>query len=125
MSPACPKPLPHSGVVKERRAALAATDRRQRKLCRLRSGGRCEVVTETARPEASALLVDRCKQKATMNHHLIGGRGARNVGVSILATHRIDVCRFHHDWIHAALLQPTNEDDKHDALTVRFALVRL
>lgn len=118
-----PKPKPRALVKAQRKSELDAIDRRERKLCKLRSGGRCEVVIVTPKPETSTLRVDRCKAKAVNNHHLLGGHGRRNVGDSILAAHRIDTCQHHHSLLHAKALLPIDRDWQYDAALVRFEQV--
>lgn len=115
-----PKPRPHVLVKREKKAAMTAEDTRQRKLCHLRSGGRCEVIEVIAKPEQSAIVKKRCKGKAVHNHHLIGGVGRKNVGVSILADHRIDCCIRCHQDIEAEILIPSHRDDCFDAKTVTY-----
>lgn len=91
---------------REAKAALDAEDARQRKLCHKRSGMRCEVIEVNLKPEDSAIVCLRCKGHVSHNHHLIGGRGKRNVGDSILAKHRLDTCTRCHQDIHAGILSP-------------------
>lgn len=122
-SRAFPKPMPRILEKQERQSALAAEDRRQRALCRSRSSGRCEVVTVTPKPERSELLVTRCKRKAVANHHMLNGVGRRNVGDSILAVHRLDVCSTCHQLLHAKVLCAIDRDWQYDALHVRFEVV--
>jgi len=122
---ACPdlkfaKGTPHIVVKRQKISAREAEYARQRKLCHLRSGGRCEVIEEIARPEQSRLLKKRCTRRAVHNHHLIGGRGRRNVGISILSDHRLDVCQRCHQDIGAELLVPTKRDDCFDAAAVTY-----
>lgn len=123
MGLAFPKPRPRILEKREKKAALDALDRQQRKLCKLRSGGRCEVVTQTPRPESSAMMVTRCKRSAVHNHHLLGGVGRRNRGESIYAIHRLDTCRECHQEIEAELLQPVDRDLQHLAAKVRYERV--
>jgi hypothetical protein len=122
---AFPKPTPHILAKRATRAAQNAEDRRQRKLCHLRSGSRCEVIIAHFRPERSSLTYERCRKRATQNHHLIGGRGRRNVGQSILAQHRLDTCSECHQLINAGLLIPLFRDPHyaHQAALVRFERV--
>ena len=118
-----PKPRPRILEKRERKAAKDALDRIERKICHLRSGGRCEVVIVTHRPESSTIRVERCKRPAKHNHHLIGGVGRRNVGESLKAAHRLDVCPDHHREIEDAILQPYRIDEMQDAATVRYIQV--
>ena len=123
MTLAFPKPRPRILEKREAKAALAAKDCAERKLCKLRSGGRCEVVTQTAKPECSALVIMRCKRAAVHNHHLLGGVGRRNRGESVLAIHRLDTCRECHQEIEAELLQPADRDLQHLAHRVQYERV--
>ena len=66
----------------------------------------------------------RCKQRAVENHHLIGGIGRRNQGRSILAKHRLDVCKVCHAEITNHVLVPVDGTKKDDAATVRYERVR-
>ena len=61
---ALPKGRPHLLVKREKKASKDAQDRAERKRCHVRSGGRCEVVIVTHRPEASAIIQKRCKLPA-------------------------------------------------------------
>lgn len=115
-----PKPKPYVLVKREKKAQIEALDRQERKKCHQRSLGRCEVIEEIAKPEQSALLKVRCKGRAVHNHHLIGGVGRRNVGKSVLFTHRIDTCTKCHQDIEAEILQPANRDKAEDAATVTY-----
>lgn len=117
---AFPKGRPRVLVTREKKSAVEAKDRAERAKCHLRSGLRCEVWIVTPQPEQSVIVVKRCKGKAVHNHHLIGGIGKRNVGPSILAAHRIDVCKKCHQDIEAELLIPANRDQAEDAATVQY-----
>jgi hypothetical protein len=122
---ACPdlkyaKGRPKVLVKREKKAAVEAQDRAERKKCHIRSGGRCEVIEVIARPEHSALVKKRCKGNAVHNHHLIGGVGKRNVGISILADHRLDCCQRCHQDIEAEILQPANRDHAENAGLVTY-----
>lgn len=121
---AIPKPKPYLLVKRDRKAKQVAEDIRQRKLCYVRSGGRCEVIEQRAKPEASALIVQRCNRRVSQNHHLLGGVGRRNGRLSISAAHRLDVCRVHHQEIHAHILVPVHTDDAIWADRVRFERVQ-
>lgn len=114
------KPRPRLLEKRERAAALKADDARQRKLCHMRSGGRCEVIIAHFRPEHSEITYERCKRSARQNHHLISGRGKRNVDRSLYAAFRIDVCAECHLEITNHLLTPIQMDKAHEAATVRY-----
>lgn len=117
------KPRPRLLEKRKAKAETDAEDRRQRKLCRLRSGGRCEVITVTFRPENSAIYPTRCARRASQNHHLKGGIGRRNKGASISHLHRIDVCDRCHSEITNHVLKPVNKTLAEDAATVRYERV--
>lgn len=114
------KGRPHILTKREQKAQLTVEDTRQRKLCHKRSMGRCEVKVVTPKPEASLIVTVRCKGKVVHNHHLIGGVGKRNVGDSILAEHRLDVCAACHQSIEAEILVPADRDKATDALAVTY-----
>lgn len=115
-----PKGTPRVILKAKRKAALEAQDRAARKACRLRSGGRCEVVTETPKPETSTMLVKRCQRRATQNHHLMGGNGRRNRRESVLSNSRLDCCSTCHQLITARVLEPSNRDHAMLADKVRY-----
>ena len=117
---ALPKGTPRLIEKRERKATRDAQDRAERTLCHIRSGGRCEVVIVTHRPESSAIIVRRCKRAARHNHHLLGGVGRRNVGASLKAAYRLDVCPDCHREIEDAILEPYRVDEQFDAATVRY-----
>lgn len=84
--------------------ATKALDAAERKKCHRRSGGRCEIIVAEMKPEHSAVVYVRCKRRASQNHHLIGGRGRRNRGESVLAECRLDICALCHAEINAGVL---------------------
>lgn len=116
------KPRPHLLTKREKRAALTAQDRSERKRCHVRSGGQCEVIIARFRPECSELSYARCRKGASHNHHLIGGIGRRNVGASIFAEHRLDTCSSCHAELTRGILVPLFEDAdyKFNAALVRY-----
>ena len=120
---ACPKPRPRILEKRERKAAKESQDRAERKICHVRSGGRCEVILVTHRPEASEIVTKRCNRSARHNHHLLAGIGRRNVGASLLAAHRLDVCPDHHREIEDGILEPYVFDEAHEAATVKYIVV--
>ncbi len=105
---------------REQKAELTAQDTAERKKCHVRSGKRCECIEVISKPEASAIVRKRCKGKAVHNHHLISGVGKRNVGISILSEHRIDLCQKCHQDVEGGILRPEKEDDCFDAKTVAY-----
>ncbi len=114
------KPRPRLLEKRERRSALMSIDRAERKKCHQRSGGRCEVIEAKLKPESSAIIFQRCRGRASQNHHLLGGHGRRNIGDSILAEHRLDVCAVCHSEINAGVLRVVPPPDNGPAL-YRFA----
>lgn len=68
--------------------ASAALDRKESLKVQARSGGRCEVYVEARWGD-----VWRCDRRAIEVHHMISGRGKRNVGISVLAEHKLNVCQ--------------------------------
>lgn len=119
-----PKPKPHLLAKRKAKAELESQDRAERKKCHIRSGGRCEVVEITFRPESSAVYTKRCARRASQNHHLKGGIGRRNRGASILAEHRLDVCDRCHQEITGNVLVPVNRECAEDAATVRYERIK-
>lgn len=119
---AFPKPRAKILEKREAKSALEAKDRAERKKCHLRSGGRCEIQTAHFKPEISELHYRRCQRRAIHNHHLVSGTGKRNVGRSILAEHRLDVCQLCHQDLHAELLTPlfSDTDFKESATQVKY-----
>lgn len=115
-----PKPKAKRLEKAQRQRALAKVDREQRAICRERSGGRCEVIEQVIEhagwvgtreiPKLETLL-RRCTYRATENHHLLGGIGRRNRGKSILAEHRLDVCKACHEAITGKRLVPAVPKD--------------
>ena len=122
MMPAIPKPRPRLLEKRDRASATAAIDRAERAKCRKRSGGKCEVVEAICNTLGQRVQF-RCGCFATHNHHLLGGIGRRNRGASILAAHRIDVCKECHAELHGHVLQPVGEG-REDAATVCFERVK-
>lgn len=118
--PTFPKPRPRLLEKRAAKAALNSLDKAERKKCRMRSGGRCEVLEVKMRPEESAVVVVRCKSRASQNHHLLAGRGRRNIGESVLAGRRIDVCGSCHMEITNHVLTPVTGDRYTYAASVRY-----
>lgn len=111
-----PKPSPKLLDKRQQAADLARIDREQRAICRVRSGGHCEVLVVL--PWGP---VTRCDRRATENHHLLGGIGRRNKGRSLLAAHRLDVCQPCHEEITGHVLVPcVEQQDAERADSVRY-----
>ncbi len=121
---AFPKPKPRLLEKRERKAKLDAQDRAERKKCRARSAGRCEVLEVGVYPEGSAIRVKRCARRASQNHHWLGGVGRRNKGASLLFSHRLDVCDLCHKEIEHAVLQPVDPEKATMAKTVTYWRLR-
>lgn len=68
----------------------------QNEVVRLRSGGRCEVLTLILEQSGDFVDRERCYHPATEIHHLIGGWKRRGRGSSALAEHKQHVCRSCH-----------------------------
>jgi hypothetical protein len=108
-----PKPTPKLLDKRERARALAKRDKEERAKCRARSGGICET--------RCVNWPHQCFARATENHHLIGGSGRRNRRRSILADHRLDVCKDCHREITGHVLVPCVEQALAEcAATVRY-----
>jgi hypothetical protein len=117
------KPTPRKLVKDTAKATVRTTDRAERKRCHARSQGRCEVREHFRAGAGAWVSVFRCIRRASENHHLIGGRGRRNKGPSILAAHRLDVCQRCHADITGKVLVPVDGTKKEDAATVRYSRV--
>lgn len=111
---ALPKPTPKLLEKRAKAADLKKRDEAERKKCRERSGGMCEVWEEDWIERHAAWLPGkrppvvwrRCPRPASENHHLIFGSGRKNVGPSIEAQHRAHVCRRCHQELTAHILEP-------------------
>jgi hypothetical protein len=116
-----PQPKPRAKLLDKRKAKadIAKVDRAERKKCRARSHGKCEVY-ELTQP----FTWSRCLRPVSENHHLIGGIGRRNRGRSILAAHRLDICLRCHRDINGCVLVPVDGARKDDAATVRYERIR-
>lgn len=99
------------------KATLATKDKAENAKAKARAKGQCEVV-ETRIYACPASYAERCPNKDTETHHLIGGIGRRNKGKSILAAYKLRVCKRCHADITANILRPTTAE--HDAQTVSF-----
>jgi len=116
-----PKPAPRLLDKRKAKADVAAMDKKQRAVCKARSGGYCEVLVVSGLHPWAGRGFTRCHHRATENHHLIGGIGRRNKGRSILAEHRLDVCGYCHEEITGKVLVPCVEESKREqAATVRY-----
>jgi hypothetical protein len=76
-----PKPRPTALEREDRRKAIKSVDERESRKVKIRSGGRCEVVTR-----------ERCKRYAQHVHHMLGGIGVRGRGESAKAIRKQHVC---------------------------------
>ena len=119
-----PKPRPKLLDQRDKQRVADAVDRTERLKCRARSGGRCEAEIIVEHGHVGYLRLppwERCKRHATENHHLIGGIGRKNKGRSILAEHRLDVCRECHREITGKVLVPAVTQEKAErAATARY-----
>lgn len=114
-----PKRRPHLLDKRASAAKLAEQDRKERALCKTRSGGRCEV------REVIGRIALRCTRPGTENHHLIGGWGRRNRGRSLFACHRLQVCeRCHEEITHHVLVPAVEKGLAECAATVRYERIR-
>ena len=112
----CPKPRPALLARRDRVASHVVIDRVERAKCKARSGGQCEARWFGGYGDR---VLFRCFRIASENHHLMGGIGRRNIGESVRAEHRIDVCSRCHREITAHVLRPVGEG-REDAATVVF-----
>jgi hypothetical protein len=113
-----PKGMTQRAYVKRKRSRKKATDYAENRKVKKRSGHVCEV------KERGHMFPDyffRCSQYAMPGvHHLIFGRGKRNVGRSILAECKIAICPVHSLEIHEHLLNPVEGCDPTLADSVRY-----
>mgnify|MGYP001609687767 CR=1 FL=1 len=100
-----PKPRPKALEKADRVKATAKTDSSENATVRRRSRGRCEV-----RQVITGCGPFQCAHTATEIHHLLGGRGRRNIGRSLLAAHKLHVCRACHGDITRHVLQASGAD---------------
>lgn len=107
-----PKPPPAALEREARDAKRDRLDKRENAKARTRANGRCEV---------RAWM--RCQRADRETHHLKGGSGTRNRGVSILARWKLRVCLRCHREITERVLVPSSK--LHDATAVRFWRQRL
>lgn len=104
-------------VKEEKHHAIALTDEKENAKARARAKGQCEVqvqLTSIGRKKQ----YQRCPNRDTQTHHLKGGIGRRNKGVSILADYKLRVCNSCHPLITGNILQPTTAEA--DAYTVKY-----
>lgn len=108
-----PKPRIRALVKRDKDAAKDAIDRREKAKVRKRSGGMCEV---RWKHQGRGFTAARCWRRAIPGtHHLIFGIGRRNVGKSILAEHRLDVCQRCHDEITQRILVPVGTPEQRES----------
>lgn len=119
-----PKPTPRLLEKKKADVDLARRSRIEDAKVKRRSEGRCEVIFVL--PDSMPFLpVARCVRPACEIHHLIGGSGRRNIGISMLAKHKLHVCATCHPLITGHVLVPQNFSKRERASTVRYERVRL
>jgi hypothetical protein len=123
---AFPKPRPHALVKAKRKVELAKQDREENAKVWTRSGGICEAIEAHPNPWSDrSWTLKRCSKPATRpSHHLIYGSGRRNVGESVLAAHRLAVCRTCHKEITQHILVPAASCDRERAASVRYERIR-
>lgn len=115
-----PKKRPALLDKRQRAKNTEVIDGAERAKCHKRSKGACEVKWF---PVPGGRILYACTNLATENHHLLSGRGMRNRGQSILAEHRLDCCRDHHQEITGHVLQPIGPG-RYDAATVAYERVK-
>lgn len=122
------KPRPKLLDKRDVKAEVGKQDRFERQKCKVRSGGRCEVLTHSFSLSAPGIAPEmhfrRCSRRSSQNHHLIGGIGRRNKGKSILAAHRLDTCDRCHEEITNHVLVPMDGTQREHAATVKYERVR-
>ena len=119
-----PKARPQLLEKRKRQAHVDKINRQERAKCHKRSRGQCEVImTDPDAPLVYAAY--RCGRRASENHHLLSGIGVRNRGRSILAQHRLDVCKKCHSEITGKVLVPcVTQAEAEWAQSVRYELVK-
>lgn len=96
------KPAPRAVVRHQRKAAHEAETRRQDAIVKKRSGGRCEVSVGSR-----ALAGPRCTGRAVHIHHILGGNGRRDRGLSQQNQWKLHLCTRCHTAIHDGRLVVT------------------
>lgn len=124
LSNAQPKPSPRLLDKRKAQADVAKVDREQRAICKARSKGQCEVRVCYYANGLATKQTWRCPRRDMQNHHLISGIGRRNVGRSLLAIHRLQVCDTCHRGITGKILVPVDGTKKDDAAAVRYERIR-
>jgi hypothetical protein len=120
---AIPKPRPRALDKDAEDAKRDTLDKQESAKAKKRALGRCEVRTEWNYVNSNLESpVTRCTRQDAHTHHLKGGIGRRNHGVSIMAEQKLRVCHKCHADIHAKVLRPTTAE--HDAKTVKFWRVK-
>lgn len=89
-----------------RTAKRKATDEEENAKVKARAKGRCEIVWFGRKSKK----VHRCKHAGNQTHHMIGGRGKRAVGISILAEHKQYACQECHSLITGRVLKRVGGD---------------
>lgn len=115
---AFPKSRPKALEKEEKQHALALKDAKENTKARKRAKGQCEVRIVLVNVSGRKSISLRCTRKDSQTHHLIGGIGRRNRGVSILADWKLRVCDQCHADITGKILKPTTAEA--DAHTIRY-----
>lgn len=120
-----PRPRPRALDKTKRTAEVAKQDREENAKAKMRSGRKCEcwilLTSHQVEPRHWYLYERRCLNNSMPGvHHLIYGSGRRNVGKSILAAHKLDVCEKCHNEIQQHILVPVPGCDRERADSVRY-----
>jgi hypothetical protein len=118
LSLAFPKSRPKALEKEEKQHALALKDAKENAKARTRAKGQCEVQVRVVNAVGRKSIAVRCVRKDSQTHHLKGGIGRRNRGVSILSDWKLRVCDQCHADITGKILKPTTAEA--DAHTIRY-----
>ncbi len=89
-----------------RTAKRKATDEEENAKVKARAKGKCEIAWFGRKSKK----VHRCKHAGNQTHHMIGGRGKRARGISILAEHKQYACQECHSLITGKVLRRVGGD---------------
>jgi hypothetical protein len=115
---AFPKSRPKALDKQDRDRALETKDQAENAKARARAKGQCEIQVVLVNVIGRKSIAVRCVRKDSQTHHLKGGIGRRNRGVSILSDWKLRVCDQCHAHITGKILKPTTAEA--DAHTIRY-----
>lgn len=115
---AFPKSRPKALDKQDKDRQIETKDQAENTKARKRAKGQCEVQIVLANVIGRKQIAVRCPRKDSQTHHLKGGIGRRNRGVSILADWKLRVCDQCHADITGKILKPTTAEA--DAHTIKY-----